>query len=86
MVSIFTCVSSEKRFACERHWKEFNEFFKEVGFVQDKFTETFLRVDDFNKEAMGLYKELGYKEVGPIPDMYITGVFTYLMKKSREGQ
>ncbi len=64
--------------------KSLMSFFEEVGFVQDNSPKLFLCVDDFSKEAMGLYKSLGYKEVGPIPDMYITGVVTYLMMKSRE--
>lgn len=59
-------------------------FFEEIGFIQDNSNKLFLCVDDFSTEAMKLYKTLGYQEVGPIPDMYITGVITYLMMKTRE--
>jgi ribosomal protein S18 acetylase RimI-like enzyme len=58
--------------------------FEEIGFVQDKSKKLFLCVDDFSTEAMGLYKALGYQEIGPIPDMFIPGVITYLMMKTRD--
>lgn len=57
--------------------------FEEVGFIHDKSNRLFLCVDDFSNEAINLYKSLGYVEIGPIPDLYVTGVVTYLMMKSR---
>jgi ribosomal protein S18 acetylase RimI-like enzyme len=61
--------------------KQLMGLFEEIGFVQDKSDKLFLCVDDFSIEAMGLYKALGYEEIGPIPDMYVPGVVTYLMMK-----
>lgn len=63
--------------------KQMMAFFEEIGFVEDNSNKLFLCVDDFSKEAKGLYKALGYNEVGPIPDMFTPGVVTYLMMKSR---
>lgn len=59
------------------------DLFEEIGFIQDNSNKLFLCVDDFSTEAIHLYKSLGYKEVGPIPDMFIPGVTTYLMMKTR---
>ena len=61
--------------------KQLMGLFEEIGYVQDKSDKLFLCVDDFSTEAMGLYKSLGYQEVGSIPGMYIPGVVTYLMMK-----
>jgi len=57
--------------------------FEEIGFIQDKSDKLFLCVDDFSTEAIGLYKAIGYQEIGPIPDMFVPGVVTYLMMKKR---
>lgn len=63
--------------------KQLMAFFEELGFVQDKSSKLFLCVDSFSTEAIGLYKALGYQEVGPIPDMFVPGVTTFLMMKTR---
>lgn len=63
--------------------KQLMRAFEEIGFVQDKSDKIFLCVDDFSREAIGLYKALDYQEIGPIPDMYIPGVVTYLMMKAK---
>ncbi len=61
-------------------------YFEEVGFIKDNSNKLFLCVDDFSTEAIKLYKSLGYVEVGPIPDLYVPGVTTYLMMKTRTQQ
>jgi ribosomal protein S18 acetylase RimI-like enzyme len=45
--------------------------------------KAFLVVADFNPKAKHLYQELGYKEVGIIPDLYKKGVTEYLMMKEK---
>lgn len=61
--------------------KQLMTFIEDLGFKQSD--RIFLCVDDFSKEAIELYKSMGYEEVGPIPDLYVPGVVTYLMMKSR---
>lgn len=60
------------------------KYFEEVGFIQDQSNKIFLCVDDFSKEAIRLYRSLGYVEIGPIPDLYKKGMTTCLMMKSHE--
>jgi len=43
----------------------------------------FLTTSDFNARAQKLYKEVGYKQVGIIPDLYKRGISEYLMMKSK---
>lgn len=53
--------------------------FEEAGFKQaDK---VFLLVSDFNKKAQLLYRNLGYKEVGKIPDLFKKGVSEHVLAK-----
>ena len=47
-------------------------------------TKYFLTVDDFNPRAKKLYKNLGYKCVGELPDFYKKGINCYLMMKRRK--
>lgn len=55
------------------------EKFEETGFKQaDK---VFLLVSDFNKKAQMLYRKLGYKKVGKIPDLYKRGVSEHVLVK-----
>lgn len=63
--------------------KQLMGLFEEIGFVQDNSNKIFLCVDDFSTEAIGLYKSLGYQEVGLIPGMFVHEVVTYLMMKTR---
>jgi ribosomal protein S18 acetylase RimI-like enzyme len=41
-------------------------------------------VADFNPQAKKFYKDLGYKEVGVIPDLYKSGISEYIMMKLRQ--
>lgn len=63
--------------------KQLMGLFEEIGFVQDNSNIIFLCVDDFSTEVMRLCKSLGYKVVGPIPDMFVPGVVTFLMMKTK---
>lgn len=44
-------------------------------------SKIFLVVDDFNPKAKSLYEKGGYKEVGVLPNLYKSGVTSYLMMK-----
>lgn len=53
--------------------------FEETGFKQaDK---VFLLVSDFNQKAQLLYKKLGYKKVGKIPDLFKNGISEHVLAK-----
>jgi len=51
--------------------------------VLNSESKIFLVVADFNPKARKLYEQIGYKEVGQIPDLYKEGVTEYLMMKSK---
>jgi ribosomal protein S18 acetylase RimI-like enzyme len=57
-------------------------YFEDKGF--EKASRLFLLVSDFNIEAKKFYREMGYQEVGLIPDLIKKGVGEYLMMKSKE--
>ena len=63
--------------------KKLMAFFEDLSFIQENSNKVFLCVDNFSIEAIELYKHLGYETVGPIQDMYIPDVTTYLMMKTR---
>lgn len=50
--------------------------------IAGKSTKLFLVVADFNPKAMKLYRSLGYKEIGVLPDLYREGVHEHLMMKT----
>jgi ribosomal protein S18 acetylase RimI-like enzyme len=56
--------------------------------IEDKlfkqYSKMFLVVADFNPQAKKFYKDLGYKEVGVIPDLYKSGISEYIMMKLRQ--
>lgn len=55
------------------------KYFEEV--VSKGSSRSFLVVADFNPKAKKLYENIGYKQVGMIPDLYKKGVTEYLMMK-----
>ena len=56
-------------------------FFEDISFENTQ--KVFLVVADFNQKAKKLYMNLGYKEVGVIPNLYKKGVTEYLMMKEK---
>jgi ribosomal protein S18 acetylase RimI-like enzyme len=55
--------------------------FEEMGFKQaDK---VFLLVSGFNHKAQLLYKKIGYKKVGKIPDLFKKGVSEHVLVKCK---
>ena len=59
--------------------KELLKKFEETGFKQAD--RVFLLVSDFNKKAQLLYRKLGYKNVGKIPDLFKRGISEHVMVK-----
>ncbi len=55
--------------------------FEEIGF--EKSDIIFLLVSDFNKKAKALYKEIGYKKVGSIQDLFKKGITESLLMKQK---
>jgi len=61
--------------------KKLLAFYEDAAFKSAN--KIFLTTSDFNKRAQKLYKEVGYKQVGIIPNLYKRGVSEYLMMKSK---
>jgi ribosomal protein S18 acetylase RimI-like enzyme len=61
--------------------KKLLAFFEETVFVDN--AKVFLVVADFNPEAQRLYEQVGYKQVGVIPNLYKEGVTEHLMMKEK---
>ncbi len=61
--------------------KKLLALFEEKGFA--KASSLFLLVSDFNAGAKRLYQDIGYKEVGVIPDFIKAGVAEHIMMKSK---
>ncbi len=53
--------------------------FEKIGF--EKADRVFLLVSDFNKNAQSLYRKLGYRQVGTIPDLFKQGVSENVLVK-----
>ena len=62
--------------------KKLLKFFEEKGFEHS--SKLFLVVSSFNIEAKKWYQEMGYQEVGLIPDLLKEGIAEYIMMKSKE--
>ncbi len=58
------------------------EFFEELCFP--KSSKLFLVVADFNPKAQKLYEEVGYQQMGILPDLYREGITEHLMMKVRK--
>lgn len=50
--------------------------------VFDKYKNYYLCVSSFNKRAIKFYRELGYKKIGVIEDLTITGLDEHLYRKT----
>ena len=61
--------------------KKLLAFFESCAFKQTD--KVFLTAGDFNTKAQKLYKEVGYKKVGSIPNLFKQGYTEYLMIKSK---
>jgi ribosomal protein S18 acetylase RimI-like enzyme len=59
-------------------------FFEEKGF--NASPTVFLLVSNFNTKAQKFYREMGYQEVGRIPDLVRRGVTEHIMMKKNKDQ
>jgi len=61
--------------------KKLLAFYEDTAFKSAN--KIFLTTSDFNARAQKLYKEVGYRQVGIIPNLYKRGVSEYLLVKSK---
>ncbi len=61
--------------------KKLLSFFEEMVFPNS--SKVFLVVADFNPGAKRLYENLGYQQVGVLPNLYKEGITEYLMMKEK---
>jgi len=61
--------------------KKLLSFFEEMVFPHS--SKVFLVVADFNPDAKRLYENLGYQQVGVLPNLYKVGATEYLMMKEK---
>ena len=57
-------------------------FIEEIAFKD--WPKLFITVSDFNQRAKKLYEEIGFDEVGFVPDLFKDGVAEYVMVKVRK--
>ena len=62
--------------------KKLLSFVEEIAFKD--WPKLFLTVSDFNKRAKKLYQEIGFEEVGFVPDLFKDGVAEHVMVKVRK--
>lgn len=59
-----------------------------LKFIEDlcfkKYSKLFLVVAEFNPDAKRLYENLGYSQIGEVPNLYRKGITEYLMMKPKE--
>lgn len=55
--------------------------FEKMCVTEFEAHKSFLMVGDYNEKAIELYKHLGYKQVGNIPDLFVKGINEILMYK-----
>lgn len=77
--SYLSLIAVKKRYRSKGVGRELINKFEDVGFK--KADRVFLLVSDFNRKAQLLYRKLGYKKVGNIPDLYKAGVSENLLVK-----
>ena len=62
--------------------KKLLSFIEEIAFKD--WSKLFLTVSDFNRRAKKLYQEIGFEEVGLVPDLFKDGVAEHVMVKVRK--
>ena len=61
--------------------KKLLSYVEEIAFKD--WPKLFITVSDFNKRAKKLYEEIGFEEVGFVPDLFKDGVAEHVMVKVR---
>ncbi len=75
-------IAVRKEFRGQGIGKKLLSFVEEIAFKD--WPKLFITVSDFNKRAKKLYQEIGFEEVGFIPDLFIDGVGEHVMVKVRK--
>ena len=76
-------IAVRKEFRGQRIGTKLLSFVEEIVFKD--WAKLFITVSDFNKRAKKLYQEIGFKEVGFIPDLFKDGVSEHVMVKARKN-
>ena len=77
--SYLSLIAVKRRYRSKGVGRELINKFEEIGFK--KADRVFLLVSDFNKKAQFLYRKLGYKKVGKIPDLFKKDVYEHVLVK-----
>jgi len=77
--SYLSLIAVKKRYRSKGIGRALIHKFEEIGFK--KADKVFLLVSEFNRKAQPLYRKLGYRKVGKIPDLFKTGVSEHLLVK-----
>ncbi len=75
-------IAVRKEFRGQGIGKKLLSFVEEIAFKD--WPKLFLTVSDFNTRAKKLYQEIGFEEVGLVPDLFKDGVAEHVMVKVRE--
>jgi ribosomal protein S18 acetylase RimI-like enzyme len=75
-------IAVRKEFRRQGIGKKLLSFVEEIAFKD--WPKLFLTVSDFNKRAKKLYQEIGFDEVGFVPDLFKDGVAEHVMVKVRK--
>lgn len=75
-------IAIRKEFRGQGIGKKLLSFVEEIAFKD--WPKLFLTVSDFNKRAKKLYQEIGFEEVGFVPDLFRDGVAEHVMVKVRK--
>ncbi len=77
--SYLSLIAVKRRYRGKGIGRELIDKFEEIGFK--KADRVFLLVSEFNTKAQSLYRQLGYKKVGKIPDLFKMGVSENILIK-----
>jgi ribosomal protein S18 acetylase RimI-like enzyme len=77
--SYLSLIAVKKRYRGKGIGRELINKFEDIGFK--KADKVFLLVSEFNKKAQLLYRKLGYKKVGIIPDIFKMSVSENILIK-----
>ena len=75
-------IAVKKEFRGQGIGKKLLSFVEEIAFKD--WPKLFITVSDFNKRAKKLYQEIGFEEVGFVPDLFKDGVAEHVMVKVRK--
>jgi ribosomal protein S18 acetylase RimI-like enzyme len=75
-------IAVKEEYRGERIGRRIMEFIEERVF--DHYSNIFVCVSSSNPRARKFYKDLGYHQVGELPNLILDGEIEYLLRKVRE--